>query len=545
MAKPTAPKRRLKPTDRRGIVLVAVLIVVVLMSLASYQYVDLMTAEYKATENAVRHTQARVLAESGINYTAALLADPLKMEGWLNYNPYNNPQYFEDQDGSPDSEPRKNGRFSILSPQDDPMSGEGPRFGVTDEMGKINVNALIRLDKTGKMLYDLLMKLPNMTSDIAAAIVDWLDEDDTILSTNDGGQGGAESAYYLGLSPPYRAKNGPIDSLEELLLVRGVTPQLLFGNDTNRNGVQDADEASSDGTFDRGWSQYLTIYGRETNKAADGTDRLNVNDTDMTTLYGNLLTGVGSDMANFILLYRLYGAATTTSTTTATVSTSGGTTTATITAGGSSSSSQPTIGNLSTVNSSTLNLTKAKSNVQIKSLFDLVDAAVDVPNTDPKKPATRYMSPLKSSGAQNELLPMLFDKCKINADTEIQGRINVNTAPEAVLRTLPGLSDTDITNILQTRPSFTATDSPDDKFKSPAWLLTDAKIKVATLKTLEKYVTTVTQVYRFQVIGYFEGGGPFVRMEAVVDVNNGNPRVLYQRDISELGRGFDLQKQQQ
>jgi type II secretory pathway component PulK len=40
---------------------------------------------------------------------------------------------------------------------------------------------------------------------------------------------GAESDYYLGLPKPYYAKDGPIDDLSELLLVRGVTPELYWG----------------------------------------------------------------------------------------------------------------------------------------------------------------------------------------------------------------------------------------------------------------------------------------------------------------------------
>jgi hypothetical protein len=59
---------------------------------------------------------------------------------------------------------------------------------------------------------------------IVNSIIDWQDRDD--LRTGDDG---AESDYYLGLSPPYRAKNARIDSIEELLLVRGVTADLVYG----------------------------------------------------------------------------------------------------------------------------------------------------------------------------------------------------------------------------------------------------------------------------------------------------------------------------
>ena len=58
---------------------------------------------------------------------------------------------------------------------------------------------------------------------IVDSILDWIDADD-LTRLN-----GAESDYYLSLSPPYRAKNAPLDRVEELLLIRGVTPELFQG----------------------------------------------------------------------------------------------------------------------------------------------------------------------------------------------------------------------------------------------------------------------------------------------------------------------------
>jgi general secretion pathway protein K len=55
------------------------------------------------------------------------------------------------------------------------------------------------------------------------SILDWRDEDD-FHRVN-----GAESDYYLSLSSPYAARNGPFDTVEDLLWVRGVTPDLFFG----------------------------------------------------------------------------------------------------------------------------------------------------------------------------------------------------------------------------------------------------------------------------------------------------------------------------
>src|SRR5208283_2756093 len=41
---------------------------------------------------------------------------------------------------------------------------------------------------------------------------------------------GAETDYYQGLKPSYSAKNGPIDDISELLLIKGVTPEIYYGS---------------------------------------------------------------------------------------------------------------------------------------------------------------------------------------------------------------------------------------------------------------------------------------------------------------------------
>src|SRR5215831_14186472 len=79
---------------RRGVVLIAVLLVVVLLTLAAYQYSELMMAEYRASVSFMRATQARAFAESGVNYAALLLSDPNLFTSKLNGNPYDNPDVF-------------------------------------------------------------------------------------------------------------------------------------------------------------------------------------------------------------------------------------------------------------------------------------------------------------------------------------------------------------------------------------------------------------------------------------------------------------------
>ena len=69
-----------------------------------------------------------------------------------------------------------------------------------------------------------------------------------------------------------------------MLYVQGVTPQLLFGNDLNRNGILDPDEDDGTGALDMGWSAYLTIYSRELNVDSQGNPRIYVNDPNLQSL---------------------------------------------------------------------------------------------------------------------------------------------------------------------------------------------------------------------------------------------------------------------
>jgi hypothetical protein len=109
-----------------------------------------------------------------------------------------------------------------------------------------------------------------------------------------------------------------------------------------------------------------------------------------------------------------------------------------------------------------------------------------------------------------------------------------------VLSALPGFQDSDVQAILNARPDPSSTQAPDAIFQTPAWLYTEANISPSTLQTADRYITANTQVYRVQAIGYFDGGGPTARIEAVIDTNAGRPRIVYWRDLTELGKGYDL-----
>ena len=101
---------------------------------------------------------------------------------------------------------RGRGRFSVITGQEHDLTGSSTRFGLTDETGKLNVNAVLLLSagsgsNADQNAHNFFMQIPNMTNDVADAILDWIDSDDTPR------QFGAESDYYLALPQPYHTAN--------------------------------------------------------------------------------------------------------------------------------------------------------------------------------------------------------------------------------------------------------------------------------------------------------------------------------------------------
>ncbi len=506
--------------QRRGVVLLGVLIVVVILALIAYHYSDRMVTAYQASSNAHRTAQARHFADSGVHYAAMMLSTPDNIANVLGGNPYDNDERFKGVVVADFEGLGQAGRFTLAAPidPDQTNSGGAYRAGVTDETGKININAFMKRDPTGEQLYALLVKLPTMSEELAANIVDWVDSDTTAREM------GAEDDFYGGQSPPYRCKNGPLDSLDELLLVKGMTRELLYGADLNRNGIPDADEG---GSTDRGLAAYLTVTSREANRDATGLPYTNINGDDLTAISEKLVPVIGEDLMKYIVLYRQYGPTSSSGTQLSigsSISLLFRTTPAT------TSTSAP--GNLAEY---TPKLTKRPVQ-KLTSFFDLVASQVSVPGSG-KTPTKIYNSPLYDQTKIGELLPLLYNSASLSDDAEIPARINVNTAPREVLACIDAFTEADVQTILSSRPKWSTSEPPSPEFQTPTWLASKAALKLQALRNLEKVVTTRSQVFHMQVIGEFENGmGPTARVEAIVDANYGRPRIVFYRDWTELGR---------
>ncbi|HEX9786555.1 MAG TPA: hypothetical protein VGB09_00955, partial [Candidatus Binatia bacterium] len=95
------------------------------------------------------------------------------------------------------------------------------RVRLVDEGGKININ---RISEESLRRVFTHLGIDAARRDILVdSIMDWRDPDDLHRAN------GAENDHYASLSPAYTTKNGPLDSVAELLWIRGVTRELFFG----------------------------------------------------------------------------------------------------------------------------------------------------------------------------------------------------------------------------------------------------------------------------------------------------------------------------
>lgn len=240
--------------NQHGMALLITIMTLALLAAVTIQFHKMSWHKLIVSDNYQRGTQLKYITESGVNIALAVLQSDLNetssdslLDPWAK---------FEDED------------FNLLFP-----SGE-LLLKVVDLSGKLQVNSLVETKKkegkaenSGKsthlrtILKNILLsdafQIEDETAalEIVDAIVDWIDADD-IESDH-----GVESSYYQSLEPPYSAKNGPIYNVEELLLVRGISPELFYGSKESKGLVD-----------------LLTVYGD------DG--KLNINTADTVIVQG-------------------------------------------------------------------------------------------------------------------------------------------------------------------------------------------------------------------------------------------------------------------
>ncbi|OPL13382.1 MAG: hypothetical protein AVO39_03690 [delta proteobacterium MLS_D] len=208
------PVRREDPRNDRGIALLLVVLVMVLIVSAAIQF------------NASSRTRV---------YEAANTGDGIILEHVSKSCIAVGRYVLKEEDGDVVSLRDDWARAEEVSLQTAAAFGIGHcEVRVTDESGKIPLNMLVDENGVVEAWRDLLVRFLSLSlfglseqeaCDIVDAVTDWIDEDDDITGF------GAEQGYYRGLASPCDCKNGPLDTIDELLLVKGVTEDLFHGRD--------------------------------------------------------------------------------------------------------------------------------------------------------------------------------------------------------------------------------------------------------------------------------------------------------------------------
>jgi general secretion pathway protein K len=196
--------------DRRGVAILIVLWVVLVLSLLISGFAFTMHVETQVASFARKQLKSEMLARSGIEVARMQLAldDKSATEGGfdaLNQAWATNEELYVNHELG-------DGIYNVK---------------VIDEEAKIPINSVS--DVQLKRLLSLLGVDPFDSDIIVDSILDWREAGD-LARLN-----GAKSDYYQSLSPPYRAKNAPLDRVDELLLVRGVTPELFNSSPGNED----------------------------------------------------------------------------------------------------------------------------------------------------------------------------------------------------------------------------------------------------------------------------------------------------------------------
>ncbi len=192
--------------DQRGFALLIVLWIFIVLIAVGAEFSGAMRQDVTATMNFAGETQSYYLATAAANrtfYRALIARDEASIDIPL-----------EEEEEEPLI--RVDGQWHQQE-----LWGAPVWVRISDESGKIPIN-LVTQGLLSQILSHLGLDI-ELAGEITAGILDWRDEDDEVRVN------GAETEYYLGQARPYAAKNAPLDSLEELLLVKGVTWDLYHG----------------------------------------------------------------------------------------------------------------------------------------------------------------------------------------------------------------------------------------------------------------------------------------------------------------------------
>lgn len=212
--------------SRRGIALVLVMLTIISLSAIVGSLAISMNTEIRLARNTDYDAQMEWMGRSGIELARYALAN--KCEEQKAYDALN-------QFWAGGTSPCSNGVQSI--PLQNVPLGPG-RISVTiiDMERKWDINMVAnprnpQKEILQKALAEVGVTDAEQSSTIIDSILDWINPNESA------GFSGAKSDYYLHLNPPYYCKNGYLDDISELLLIKGITPEIYWGTGAGNHPV--------------------------------------------------------------------------------------------------------------------------------------------------------------------------------------------------------------------------------------------------------------------------------------------------------------------
>ena len=454
----------------RGSVLIGLLWCLALLSVVVIGVLHTARMDLLVVKNYGDRIQAHYLAVAGIEKAKALIYQEARERSRSGRHHsgqlYDAPEQFRDVAFG-------RGQFRVFRHGREDEGG-GMLYGISDEESRLNVNVASA---------DELGKLYGMTPDVVAAIIDWRDEDNTVTP------GGAELEYYASLQPPSLPRNGPLQTVRELLMVRGISRELLLGSDARQNGLPGAEgddrEESSLGNMDAGWASLLTVDSSVKDITASGGDRVNVQTADERSLTG--VRGITSEIAKAIVAYR-------------------------------GQNQFKTLADL-------LDVTAAQNQNQLGRRSGGNTSGQDQ-SAAPSNAQSSDGSSSASTGAKvvsEQLLMEIGDDVTIQKGEDLAGVVNINTASLDVLACLPGISRELAQAIISYRTSS-------GFFPNTAYLLQVPGLTRDIFKQLAARVSVRSETFRILCEGKVTSTGTRQRIQEIVHIGLNDLTTLSYRE---------------
>jgi len=228
---------------RRGSALITALWVIAFLSFLLFSFAFEVKLEARITDQYRRRAKVERLARSGIDLARFLLDQADRI------NPVNPKPEEQEQ---PWFEPARRLREGLNVVAFSRDMGEGTvRIAIVPEPARINVNEL-KSFSDWEPVFDQGGIPEEEWPALFDAFMDWTDPDD--IPRPDGAE---SDDTYLRLNPPYRAKNAPLDTVDELLLIKGFTNTYVYGGLLPPKDP----ESGEPGTYIPGIADLLTTYG--------------------------------------------------------------------------------------------------------------------------------------------------------------------------------------------------------------------------------------------------------------------------------------------